>query len=334
MRSIELCAGGGGEAIGLHRAGFEHVALSELDRHACNTLRLNQPDWPVVEGDLRDFDATSFLDQEIDLVSGGVPCQPFSVGGKQLGQHDERDLYPEAIRVVSQCLPKAFMFENVPGLAEPRFDVYRQEVISELEHLGYYVEERVLDSVNFGVPQTRKRYVLVGRRSGPARFPWPNTNTRAPSVGEVLVDLMASNGWLGATAWANRANLPAPSIVGGSTKHGGADLGPTRAKKMWAKMGVDALGVADEPPGPDFPVDSMPKLTNRMVARLQGFPDDWQFSGRKTPAYRQIGNAFPAPVAEALGRAIKEWLKMPSFEDDSVKRHRAEQLHLLAIDDN
>lgn len=329
MRAIELCAGGGGEALGLHRAGYEHVALCEVNRHACNTLRLNHPEWPVVEGDVREFDATPFRQQDIDLVAGGVPCQPFSVGGKRLGQHDERDMFPEAIRIILQCLPKAFMFENVPGLAAPRFDVYRLEVIAELERLGYYVEERVIDSVNFGVPQSRRRYVMVGRNNGPAPFPWPDANLEAPTVGEVLLDLMSSNKWPGALAWASRASTPAPTIVGGSTKHGGADLGPTRAKRMWAKLGVDGHGVADEPPESDFPLDGRPKLTNRMAARLQGFPDDWEFAGRKTAIYRQIGNAFPAPVAESLGHAVAKWLKMPQTKSNKFRRQRYEQLRLL-----
>jgi DNA (cytosine-5)-methyltransferase 1 len=115
---------------------------------------------------------------------------------------------------------------------------------------------------------------------------------------------MGARGWPGAAAWAGRAAGIAPTIVGGSKKHGGPDLGPTRARAAWRELGVDGLGIADEAPGPDFPLTAMPKLTTRMVARLQGFPDTWQFSGRKTAAYRQVGNAFPPPVAAAVGRAI------------------------------
>ena len=115
---------------------------------------------------------------------------------------------------------------------------------------------------------------------------------------------MGAADWSGAADWAARADRIAPTIVGGSKKHGGPDLGPTRARAAWRELGVDGLGIADNPPGLDFPVDQPPKLTIRMVARLQGFPDDWQFSGRKTAAYRQVGNAFPPPVARALGLAI------------------------------
>lgn len=125
-----------------------------------------------------------------------------------------------------------------------------------------------------------------------------------PTVGDTLYPLMASRGWPGAEAWRERAGKIAPTIVGGSHKHGGPDLGPTRAKRAWAALGVNGMGIADEPPGPDFPVNAAPKLTVEMVALLQGFPASWRFAGRKTAAYRQVGNAFPPPVARSVGERI------------------------------
>lgn len=137
---------------------------------------------------------------------------------------------------------------------------------------------------------------------------WPQPNREsAPTVGELLRDEMAANGWGGADAWAENADKIAPTLVGGSKKHGGADLGPTRAKKAWAELGVDGRGIVDQPPAEDFDGE-MPRLTVKMAALVQGFPKDWDFSGRKTAAYRQVGNAFPPPVAKAVGTAIKEAL--------------------------
>ena len=125
------------------------------------------------------------------------------------------------------------------------------------------------------------------------------------TVGDALIDLMSSREWKGAEKWHRRACGIAPTLVGGSKKHGGPDLGPTRARKQWATIGVDGLGLADEPPGPELPVHFIPRLTVRMAARIQGFSDSWIFSGGKTAAYRQVGNAFPPPVAQAVGDAIR-----------------------------
>lgn len=302
--SIEICAGAGGQASGLEMAGFDHLACVEIEPPACATLRANRPEWNVIEGDVRAFSATGY--KGVDLVAGGVPCPPFSKAGKQLGADDERDLFPEAIRLVREARPEAVMLENVRGLLDPMFADYRTKVQAQLLRLGYYAEWRLLNASDFGVPQLRPRVIFVGvKKDLRDYFRWPTpSEQKAPTVGECLFDLMASKGWPGAEAWRERANSIAPTLVGGSKKHGGPDLGPTRAKKAWAQLGVDGMGIADEPPGPTFDIHGMPKLTPRMTARLQGFGDDWQFAGRKTAAYRQIGNAFPPPVARAVGEQI------------------------------
>lgn len=302
LTSIEICAGGGGQAIGLEAAGFSHSAVIEIDGHACNTLRLNRPRWNVIEGDIKEFDATAF--KGVDLLAGGVPCPPFSKAGKQLGADDERDLFPEAIRLVDECRPRAVMLENVRGLLDAVFDDYRNKVEDQLRRLGYVPGWRLLNASDYGVSQLRPRVVFVGiRRDLAEGFDWPTPLPgQPPTVGELLGDLMAADGWRGASAWRTRADSIAPTIVGGSKKHGGPDLGPTRAKRAWEALGVDGRGIADMPPAQDFV--GMPRLTNRMAARIQGFPDDWEFAGRKTAAYRQIGNAFPPPVAEAVATQI------------------------------
>lgn len=303
LESIEICAGAGGQALGLELAGFGHTSLVEIDHHACNTLRINRPHWNIVEGDLHHYSAEKW--RGVELLAGGVPCPPFSKAGKQLGNQDERDLFPEALRLVSECNPQAVMLENVRGLLDSVFDDYRAKIISDLKKLGYVAEWRLLNASDFGVPQLRPRVVFVALKSNVAQyFSWPtSTLFPAPTVGAALFDLMNENGWAGADQWRERACDIAPTLVGGSKKHGGPDLGPTRAKKAWASIGVDGRGIADAAPGKDFV--GMPRLTTRMAARIQGFPDYWQFSGKKTAAYRQIGNAFPPPVAEAVGKQIQ-----------------------------
>lgn len=312
ITTLELCAGAGGQALGLEQAGIEHAALVEIDRHACTTLRYNRPKWNVIQADICDFDGAPY--KGVDIVSGGLPCPPFSVAGKQLGKHDERNLFPAAIRIIREARPKAVMIENVRGILDAVFHDYREFIKGELKGLGYVGDWRLLNASDFGVPQLRPRVVFVALKTGlfPS-FEWPQRNGCVPpTVGEVLLDLMTENGWKGARAWSQRADEIAPTIVGGSLKHGGPDLGPTRSRSAWAALGVDGLGIANEAPARDFV--GMPKLTVRMVARLQGFPDDWQFSGGKTAAYRQVGNAFPSPVARSVAERVRVCLSGKRLE--------------------
>jgi len=306
MRSIEICAGAGGQALGLEQAGFHHVALIEIDEYACATIRKNRPYWNVIEGDVKSFSASNYYN--IDLLAGGVPCPPFSVAGKQLGHEDERDLFPEALRLVKECNPKAVMLENVRGLFDPKFYTYREEIKKKLKAMGYVCDWKLVHTHHYGVPQRRTRALLIALKKKYAPFfIWPlGVVAPPPTVGQLLLDEMASNGWQGAIEWAEQANGIAPTLVGGSKKHGGADLGPTRARLAWEMLGVNGKGLADEPPDKDFV--GMPKLTVKMAALVQGFPVEWEFVGRKTPAYRQVGNAFPPPVAKAIAGAISKAL--------------------------
>jgi DNA (cytosine-5)-methyltransferase 1 len=306
LSTLELCAGAGGQALGYEMAGIDHAGLVELDKHACATLRLNRPEWNVIEQDLNHFDGAAF--RGVDIISGGLPCPPFSVAGKQLGENDERNLFPVLIRLVDQIRPRAVMIENVRGILDAVFVDYRLFIREQLKRLGYKTGWKLMNASDFGVPQLRPRVVFVGLRDGYAdHFSWPSENGTTPqTVGETLYDLIAANGWKGAQSWRDRANEIAPTVVGGSHKHGGPDLGPTRARKAWAALGVDGLGIADEAPGADF--EGTPRLTVRMVARIQGFPDEWQFSGKKTASYRQVGNAFPPPFARAVAARLRACL--------------------------
>lgn len=331
--SVEICAGAGGQAVGLHKAGFQHLALIEIDDYACATLELNvtgNAEWDgckVLQRDLTKFkvDELGLKPGDLDLLAGGVPCPPFSAAGKQLGEDDERDLFPDMLRMVETLLPKAVMIENVRGLLEPpeKFSRYREEVIERRLHEAGYVKcyWKILEACDYGVPQLRPRAILVAMRKEYAEhFAWTEPETRPLlTVAEALAPSMRKRYEdSGDPRWESfyqrwlteaRKGVVAPTLVGGSKKHGGADLGPTRAKEAWRKLGVCGLGVANEPEDlkdaeRDLFAERGPKLTVKQAAIIQGFPTDWKFAGRKTAAYRQVGNAFPPPVAQAVGEQI------------------------------
>lgn len=316
LTSLEICAGAGGQALGLERAGFDPVMLIDNDAHSCATLMANRPHWSVRQEDLRPFTGAEHPEVlDVDLLSGGVPCSPYSVAGRQRGADDERDLLEVAIWLASEVRPRAILIENVPALlTDPKFSASRAFVRDMLAHLGYRLDWQVLNAEQFGLAQRRPHSVLVALRPGAfERFRWPEPIGDPPTVGEVLRDSMASMGWKGADAWAAAANTTAPTIVGGSKNHGGADLGPTGAKKAWAKLGVNGTSLAEEPPAADFVLehglgkhgrDGLPRLTVGQVALLQGFHDDWVFTGGKTARYRQVAQTLPPPIAEAVGRRI------------------------------
>ena len=186
--------------------------------------------------------------------------------------------------------------------------------------MGFCSDWKLLNASDFGVPQLRPRVILVAMKPECFKlFNWPKPLKSDPiTVGEALYDLMVKHNWPGADAWREKANTIAPTLVGGSKKHGGPDLGPTRAKQQWKQLGINGhrIGHEEEIPDKDFKgallrdgtiregYENMPLINVRMAARLQGFPDYWNFSGGKTNAYRQVGNAFPPPVAQAVGNNI------------------------------
>ncbi|MBI1260300.1 MAG: DNA (cytosine-5-)-methyltransferase [Rhizobiales bacterium] len=309
LTSVELCAGAGGQALGLENAGFNHTALVEIDKHCCNTLRHNRPEWNVLEQDIRLFKEKASDFSGIDLLAGGLPCPPFSVAGKQLGEKDERNLFNDAIDIIDAARPRAVIIENVRGFLDAVFLDYRERLKGQLDKLGYRADWHLLNASDYGVPQLRPRVVIVALPKDRAdQFDWLNLKRKnPPTVGEALHDLMASRGWRGADTWRDKANEIAPTIVGGSKKHGGPDLGPTRARQAWASLGVEGRTIAPE--APDVFHQGMPRLTVPMVARIQGFPDNWHFTGAKTNAYKQVGNAFPPPVAQAVATEVARVLR-------------------------
>lgn len=328
LTSVEICTGAGGQALGLEKAGFIHSAVVEIDHHACETLRFNRgpkrkskraPEWNIIEADLRGWDPSDY--KGVALLAGGVPCPPFSKAGRQLGAEDERDLFPVALDLVDAINPKAVMLENVRGLLDPKFADYRAGVEDRLDD-RYQVSWRLLNASDFGVPQLRPRVIMVAIRKDQGEFTWPEPKARKVTVGKALEGLMERNGW-DAKAWVATANKVAPTLVGGSKKHGGPDLGPTRARTAWQALGVDGRTIAEEAPPEGF--DGTPRLTVEMAARLQGFPPNWHFVGRKTHAYRQVGNAFPPPVAKAVGLQIVD-----ALEQGGLRAARKRELDVVS----
>lgn len=311
LTSIEICAGAGGQAKGLDDAGFTHLALVENDPACCETLRSVNKHWrqAVREISAKEWRATEF--KGVDLFAGGVPCPPFSRAGKGLGEDDERDLFPTAIRLIEECEPRAIMLENVKNILSDKFKTYRDVIVDgPLRELGYEPRWELFHARDFGVPQLRPRAIMVALRPDVyEHFSWPDESDFLvpPTVGQALRREMGKGGWKGASAWAKKADRIAPTVVGGSKKHGGPDLGPTQAKKQWAEMGVNGKLLAKDPPPPTWNGEP-PMLTVRMAAILQGFHPDWPFSGSKTTSYRQVGNAFPPPVARGIGLKIAEAL--------------------------
>lgn len=315
LLSVEICAGAGGMALGLEGAGFDPVLLIDNRPIACETLRLNRPQWDVRELDLLAFDPVDDRQvYDVHLLSGGLPrVQSPATAGRVRGDDLELSVLKGAVDLLYAVQPWAVLLENVPDLV--RRDDYapvRAYVAEELAHLGYRFQWNVLNAKDFGVPQNREVGVLVAFKGDLIDgFAWPRPVADGPrTVGEVLEESMGSRGWPDVRKWAAQAEVIAPTIVGGSWDRGGADLGPTGAKRSWARIGVDGGTVADTVPGPDFawnPAEGrsgLVPLTVPQVALLQGFPPDWRIAGRKTAQYRQVGNATPPPLARALGEGI------------------------------
>ncbi|MFE2010198.1 DNA cytosine methyltransferase [Streptomyces sp. NPDC059491] len=314
MRSIGVCAGAGGLALGLEQAGFDPVLLLDNRTVACETLRANRPDWNVLDVDLLDFDPADHRQTyDVDLLAAGLPRVKATASVHRPDRDDELETLKATIMLMHGVRPRALLIENVPDLVtKATYGPIREYITEELVHLGYDLHWFVLNAVDFGVAQDRKEGVVVAFRDGrlDAFTPPTASVTRHRTVGEVLGASMAARGWSQASSWAAQADRPAPTLVGGSWNRGGADLGPTGSKRAWARMGVDGGTVADDVPGPDFDWDpslgrpGMMPLTVPQAAALQGFPPSWGFAGRKTARYRQVGHATPPPVGRMLGEAI------------------------------
>jgi DNA (cytosine-5)-methyltransferase 1 len=313
--SLEICAGAGGLALGLERAGFDPVLVIDDRPIACETLRRNRPHWDVREVDLLNFDPVD--DQQVydvHLLSGGLPRvkSPAAVA-RTRGDEAELSVLRAAIDLIYGVQPIAILLENVPELVRKSdYGPIREFVAEELDHLGYRFIWHVLNAKDYGVPQNREVGLLVAFKGDLIdRFQWPTPHAGPPgTVGRALQKSMGARGWPDAAKWAAQAEVVAPTIVGGSWERGGADLGPTGAKRKWERIGVDGVTIADDVPeatfswNPSLGRRGRVPLTVDQVALLQGFPSDWEIAGRKTARYRQVGNATPPPLAQSLGESI------------------------------
>lgn len=329
-RVVELCAGAGGLALGLEKAGFHHVALIEQNRHAAATMRLNRPEWPVVEEDVRKVDFTAYRKDFVDLVAGGLPCTPFSSVGKGKGKQDENDLMMEGVRAVRELSPKAFLFENVDGLLHAKHADYIADLLGKFSRLGYVTEIHRINARDYGIAQNRSRIMIVGLRkdlAGSFRMP-PRFPEMATNMGDVLADLMGANGWTGADAWV-RSMQERPFTERGRLVQQGFLSDTIRAYQGSAQelegKRAGRNGVSYAPPAKAAPTNEearregfVPGLTNRMRARLQDFGDDWEFSGGLQAVATQIGNAVPVGVARAMGLAMHSALKGVGWNWDAM----------------
>jgi len=325
--SIELFAGGGGLALGMHKAGFRHILLNEFNNDACATLRKNMPDWNVVQGDIHDIDFTSYRGK-VDFLSGGFPCQAFSYAGKRLGFEETRGtLFFELARAVKEVQPKVFMAENVRGLLEHDNGRTIDTIKSVIAELGYtLIEPRVLRAILYNVPQKRERLILIAIRNDIApyvTFRWPSVcgeirtlrdafysgtlydcdvpeseGQKYPAAKERIMRLVPEGG-----DWRNLPADIAKEYMKGSYRLGGGKTGMARRLSMDEASLTLTCAPAQKQTERCHPIETRP-LTVREYARIQTFPDDWEFCGSLSSRYKQIGNAVPVNLAWAIGRSI------------------------------
>lgn len=326
-KSIELFAGAGGLALGLEKAGFKHIVLNEFDKDACNTLRKNFPDSDVIEEDIHTVDFSKYKGH-IDFISGGFPCQAFSYAGNQKGFEDARGtLFFELARAIKEIQPKVFLGENVKGLLK-HDDGRTFETISKvIDELGYYlVPPRVLKAVMYKVPQKRERIFLVGIRKDLAdkvTFHWPSPYERVMTLQDAFyagdlfkTDVPESEGQKYPKRKAeilslvpqggNWKNLPDElqrEFMKGSYFLGGGKTGMARRLSLNEPSLTLTCAPAQKQTERCHPLETRP-LTVREYARIQTFPDEWTFAGNMTSQYKQIGNAVPVNLANAMGCSL------------------------------
>lgn len=325
--SAELFAGGGGLALGMEKAGFKHIFLNEFDHNACETLRKNRPEWNVIEADIHEVDFTPFKGK-IDFLSGGFPCQAFSYAGKRLGFEETRGtLFFELARAVKEIQPKVFLGENVRGLFEHDHGRTLQTIKDVIAELGYtLVPPKVLRALQYDVPQKRERLILIAIRNDIApyvNFKWPDVcksvrtlrdtffsgdlfstdvppseGQKYPESKQKVMELVPEGG-----DWRDLPEEIARDYMKGSYDLGGGKTGMARRLSMDEPSLTLTCAPAQKQTERCHPIETRP-LTVREYARIQTFPDDWEFSGSLSAKYKQIGNAVPVNLSWAIGRSL------------------------------
>ncbi len=354
--SAELFAGGGGLALGMEKAGFRHILLNDFDHNACETLRFNRPDWNVIEGDVHEIDFSQFKNK-VDFLSGGFPCQAFSYAGKRLGFEETRGtLFFELARAVKEMQPKVFLGENVRGLFAHDRGRTLQTIKNVIAELGYtLIEPRILRAIQYDVPQKRERLIIIAIRNDIApfvKYEWPDVCTDVRTLRDAFFagslfpcDVPKSQGQIYPEAkkkvmelvpeggdWRDLPVDIARDYMKGSYNLGGGKTGMARRLSMDEPSLTLTCAPVQKQTERCHPTETRP-LTVREYARIQTFPDSWQFRGALSSQYKQIGNAVPVNLSWAIGRSlirlfneiVKNGLYEPSYPNEEV--HYKTKLH-------
>ena len=331
MKSIELFAGAGGLALGIEKAGFDTIGLVEFDSAAAETLKHNRPNWNVIHDDIANIskldleDYFSITKGELDLLSGGAPCQSFSYAGKRLGLEDTRGtLFFHYAVFLEKLQPKMFLFENVKGLTSHDKGKTYSTILNVFESEGYTVQSKVLNSWDYGVAQKRERMIMVGIRNDltdKITFEYPDKHEYKPVLRDILDNCPPSPGIQYSENKRKIFELVPP---GGYWRDIPEDIAKEYMKSTWEmgggrtgilrRMSLDehSLTVLTSPTQKQtercHPIEARP-FTVRENARIQSFPDDWEFKGSVGNQYKQVGNAVPVNLAYEVGKKILECLE-------------------------
>lgn len=322
-KSIEIFAGCGGMALGLEEAGFNNQLLVEVDKHCCATLTANRPDWNVVHDDITNVDFKKWRKQNISLVTGGFPCQAFSNAGMRKGFEDDRgDLFYQFLRCITEVKPVVFVGENVQGLVSHNNGKTLKHIINKLKEAGYIVGYKVLNAVDYGVPQKRKRLIILGLRKDMKQyqkylsFPKPTTVDNHVTLKQALHKVPDSPGQEFSAAKAKVMKLVPPGecwvslpkriqreYMGASIDSGGGKTGMAR-RMAWDEASLTLTTSPSQKQTERAHPDENRPFRTREYARIQTFPDDWEFSGSTNSIYKQIGNAVPVLLAKQIGESV------------------------------